>query len=99
MSDTDEVVFEDPPPENLGRPDLWTARFQVLRDNPGRWINATATWGVKTTSHILALKSRGRDFTDVTVSQRKNTDGTTTVYVGYKVSRDGRGTNTGRTGA
>jgi hypothetical protein len=102
MSDTDEVVFEDPPQKKrdpVGNR-RWPARFDMLRDNPGRWVNATATWGTRSAVNIIALRKRDyMDFTDITVTQRTQDDGSITVYVGYKVSHDGRGTNTERTGA
>lgn len=42
-----ELVFENPPPRKVGRPRVWDDRVEALSQHPGRWVNATKTWGIK----------------------------------------------------
>lgn len=49
-----ELVFEDPPrpTATAGRPRVWDDRVEALSQHPGRWVNATKTWGIKSSGSI-----------------------------------------------
>ena len=49
MVTDNELVFEDPSARQggPGRPRIWGARAEALKAHPGRWVNATATWGCR----------------------------------------------------
>lgn len=69
-----ELVFENPPPGGVGRPRVWDNRAKTLRQHPGRWVNATKTWGVK------SLQKERLTALGIQMQMRK-VDGATNIFV------------------
>lgn len=81
-----ELVFEEPPPprRSPGRPRVWEARAEALSQHPGRWVNATKTWGIKSGS--TGKKRLGQLSVQV---QTRKVDGTVNVFVRWVGEEEG----------
>lgn len=91
MGGDEELVFVDELPNRRTVPGAWPQRMNMLRANPDRWVDATATWGSRRSNSVtMAIKPHLTDHDDAKrfeVRQR-TVDGITTVYVRYNtVSR------------
>lgn len=74
-----ELVFADDMPVSAA--EFWPARLAQLREHPGRWVNATATWGSKYAQPVREATRTRRQIAPrerYEVSQRKGV-----IYVRY----------------
>jgi hypothetical protein len=60
-----DLVFRDPPPPKFG-PQTWVKRVVDCQQHPGRWIDATDTWGVGR-GNIKTARSHGLEAVEAKV--------------------------------